>query len=86
MNRLWIPAIGFCLLFGSACSVVEQSSTHGFDSGYYTVKSDTEKLKKAYLDIQEDSISVFIKENDTLQLPAAISLYLTGSDTICSLP
>lgn len=86
MNRLWIPVIGFWLLFGSACSMVEQSSRHGFDSGYYTVKSDTEKFKKAYLDVQEDSISVFIKKSDTLQLPAAITLYLTGADSICKLP
>jgi hypothetical protein len=50
------------------------------------VKSNTEKYKKAYLQLQEDSIRVFIQQNDTLQSPAAISLSLTGADSICSLP
>jgi hypothetical protein len=86
MKNLKIPIVGLWLLLCSACNVIEQSSRHGFDSGFYTVKSDTEKFKKAYLWVQEDSILVFTKQNNTIQLPAAISLSLIGADSICSLP
>jgi hypothetical protein len=86
MKTIWTPATGIALLLCASCSVVEQSSMHGFESGYYTVKEDTAIYKKAYLQIEEDSIRVFTQKSDTLQLPATFCLSLTGADSICNYP
>jgi hypothetical protein len=86
MNTKWTPVIGLALLFLGSCTIVEQSARHGFETGYYTVKTDAEKYKKAYLEVQEDSIRVYTQKADTLQEPAAFSLSLSGADSICKYP
>jgi hypothetical protein len=86
MNTIWAPAAGIALLLFTSCSVVEQSSMHGFESGYYTVKTDTAIFKKAYLNIGEDSIKIYTPQVKTLQKPAAFSLSLSGADSICKYP
>jgi len=47
-----------------SCSVIEKSSMHGFESGYYTFKSDKSEIKQVYADLTDDKIDVYrIKEN-----------------------
>jgi hypothetical protein len=47
------------MLFLSSCSIMEKSSMHGFNSGYYNYKSDDEKSKKVYVDITDEQINVY---------------------------
>lgn len=86
MKSKYIPVFLLVVCYCTACNVVEQSSRHGFETGYYTVKTDAEKYKKAYLEVQEDSIRVYTQKAGTLQVPAAFNLSLTGADSICSYP
>jgi hypothetical protein len=83
MKKLRIAIGSTCLILFSACSVVEQSSRHGFESGNYTVKSDGIQMKKAYVEVQDDTINVYGRKNDSIQLPAVFSLNLSGNDSLC---
>lgn len=86
MKWTWNPAFVLALCCCGACSVVEQSSRHGFDSGNFTVKTDTHRLKKAYINVQDDSIVVYARKADTLEMPPAFSISLLSNDTICNYP
>lgn len=65
----------------SSCSVIEKSSRHGFDSGYYKMKTPTDSVKRVYLDVNDNGVAVYSNvENGsgnqilTVSLAAADSL------------
>jgi hypothetical protein len=57
--------ITVCLAFLYSCSVFEKSSSHGFESGIYSYRTDTGNIKNVYLDIEGDSITVFPLSGNT---------------------
>jgi len=72
--------------FLSSCSVIDKSSTHGFDSGYYKHSLEKGRAEKVYLDITDDTVAVHpMIENKpgqsetVLPLGKADSLYLFPS-------
>jgi len=44
------------LLCLSSCSIIEKSSTHEFNDGYYRISTDSFKNKKLYVSVNEDEI------------------------------
>lgn len=51
--------VGIILLIHYSCGVIEKSSQHGFNSGYYMHTSGKGNKEKVYLDITEDKITVY---------------------------
>lgn len=47
----------------SACSVIEQSSTHGFNSGNYSLNTPSEKHQQVYLDVSDTAVRIFSKDS-----------------------
>jgi hypothetical protein len=79
------PHLKYLLLIGiiglfSSCSIVEKSSRHGFESGYYKLTPDRENNEKVYVDITDDQISVYaLTENQPGEVMIAIPLVTTDS-------
>lgn len=79
-----ILIIGVGLLY--SCSVIEKSSRHGFDSGYYKQSLEKGQSEKVYLDITDENVALYpIVENKpgklamTLPLGETDSLYVSPS-------
>ena len=53
------------ILFIYSCTVIEQSSSHGFENGYYKL-STTQKSEKVYLDINDDTVKIYSVLKDDL--------------------
>lgn len=64
--------------FFSSCSTLEEASTHGLTSGYYTKESGG-NTQKVYVDITEQNINIYhrkgkyIDKNDLLTISTGIS-------------
>lgn len=56
MKLLFHTAFAFGVMAISSCSVMEKSSSHGFESGFYSVKSGDRPPMSVYLHIDEDQI------------------------------
>jgi hypothetical protein len=41
------------IILCTSCSMIEKSSRHGFESGYYKMESSQNQVKDVYLDISE---------------------------------
>ena len=41
-----------------SCSVIEKASIHGFESNYYTFRSDLEEKQKAFVDVGDEQTSL----------------------------
>ena len=50
--------IVFAFLIFSSCSVLEKSSMHGFNSGYYKFRSDGENAEKVYVEVAEENVEI----------------------------
>lgn len=46
------------IFFIYSCTVIEQSSSHGFQNGYYKLKN-TDKSEKVYVDVNEDTLKIY---------------------------
>ena len=51
--------IFICLTFLNSCSVFEKTSRHGFESGFYSYKSQNGQTSRVYLDMEDDSVTAF---------------------------
>ncbi|MBL7846415.1 MAG: hypothetical protein JNL40_03015 [Cyclobacteriaceae bacterium] len=75
-----------CLGLLGACSTIEKSSRHAFDSGYYSHKTDTGGKEDVYLDVTEEKVTVYSLDNGkpaqpklALPIREADSLHITSS-------
>jgi len=76
--------LAFIALF-SSCSVAEKTSRHGFESGYYKIKSSQNQNMDVYLDINEDEVTVYPKNENGLGNSLS-TIPLSGSDTLSKYP
>lgn len=74
----------FIALFCS-CSVAEKASRHGFESGYYKIESSQNQTKDVYLDISDEEVTVYPKNENGLGNSIS-TIPLTGSDTLSDYP
>ncbi|MFZ4544599.1 MAG: hypothetical protein ACOYOA_11150 [Saprospiraceae bacterium] len=73
------------LLFLSSCNVIEKSSRHGFQSGFYSYSGPNADRKKVYLEISDRIAAYEYKGHDLNQKPT-FSIALEKSDSICHYP
>ncbi len=64
----------------TACSVLEKSSQHGFENGYYKFKSNNLLAGKVYVQMDDKEVEVYKSEQNILEnLPYHINLADTDS-------
>lgn len=63
---------GILLMQLCGCRVIEQSSQHGFVSGRYTQSADSSDTKHVYLDITEESATIYNMSGDEVGAPVRI--------------
>jgi hypothetical protein len=68
------------------CTLFEQTSRHGFLNGYYHFKSDSGVMKKVYLDIAEDSITVYPVMHKSIAETPDFGISLLPSGTFKNYP
>lgn len=66
-----------------SCSVLERSSSHGLDDGYYQWKSGASMPRKAYLDITDDQITVYSVLDGGLEGEPSLVIPLVENDSLC---
>ncbi len=69
------------LFFTSSCTVMEKSSMHGFESGYYQMKTENKLLEKVYVDITDEKITVYPVYQNHIVKKEMISIPQITSDT-----
>jgi len=74
------------VIFSCSCNVVEKSSRHGFESGYYQLKSGNKKFEKVYADIAVDKVTVYPVSVNKLSTTALTTIPLIVSDSFCHFP
>jgi hypothetical protein len=75
-----------CIVIGfGACSVMEKSSRHGFESGYYSLSQSSGAAGMVYVNVLENEVEVYQKKGDQTG-PKIMSISLTGSDSLCHYP
>lgn len=84
MKPQYLPLLGVLLCCCAACSVVEKSSTHGFNNGVYTVRYDSVQYRNAYMELEEDTIRVYPKVAGILQTTPALSISPAAAGSNCS--
>jgi hypothetical protein len=72
--------------FFCSCNVIEKSSRHGFESGYYQMKSGKENDEKVYLDITNENAAVYPVTQNRLSNKATITIPLIAADSLCYYP
>jgi len=78
-----ITVAGFVIL--CSCSVIEKSSMHGFESGYYKLKSNN-KVEKVYLDVGNEKTDVYPIIGSQLSEPILFSIPPVDSNSFTSYP
>lgn len=83
MKPIFLPLAGYLWFCCTACSVVEQSSGHGFNTGVYTVRHDSVEYRNAYMVLEADTIRVYPKVAGTIQTAPAITIPLSIAGSNC---
>lgn len=82
--RLWLLfSAGISL---HSCSLIEKSSMHGFDSGYYKLDSGNDTLEDVYLDISEQKIEVYPRIDDQVNKETCMTVPLLVCDSLTGVP
>jgi hypothetical protein len=82
MKRNLDLIIAVFFLICNGCTVFERSSMHGFESGFYHFKSDSGKVQKIYLDIEDDSITAYPTTNKTIDKTPVFGISLLPAETL----
>lgn len=61
----------FIIILFSSCSVIEKTSIHGFESGFYHLKSAHNPVREVYIDISEEEFMLYEKNENNLVMPLA---------------
>ncbi|MBL7851207.1 MAG: hypothetical protein JNN04_09920 [Cyclobacteriaceae bacterium] len=81
LNASLITGIICAGLLG-ACSTIEKSSRHGFESGYYRQRQDkNDQAEKVYLDITDEKVTVYSLEGEKPG-PAKVTLPIREADSL----
>jgi hypothetical protein len=74
------------MLFFHSCSVMEKSSIHGFNSGYYKLKSGMENTEKVYVNVAEEIIDVYSLSENQPDRNEMMTISLLRTDTSFNSP
>jgi hypothetical protein len=65
----------------NSCSVIEKSSQHGFDNGYYMFKSSNPLAGKVYVNVEDQKLELYPESEKVLEdLP--LTIILSNADTL----
>lgn len=71
-----------CAALLGACSTLDKSSRHGFESGFYDHRTEKkDQPEKVYLDVTEEKVTVYSLEGEKPQSPV-LSLPLRQADSL----
>lgn len=87
-NLKWIVILlllGTSVLILGSCRVIEKSSQHGFNSGYYMHTTGKSSKEKVYLDISDEYVTIYPVINNKVGNPKQ-TLPLKQADTLHSIP
>ncbi|HRG79418.1 MAG TPA: hypothetical protein PL167_07390 [Cyclobacteriaceae bacterium] len=73
------------LIINLSCSVIEKSSRHGFDSGYYKHSLKKGHVENVYLDIDENKVTLYPVTENVIGKPQ-MTLPLGQSDSLYTIP
>ena len=76
-----LPLIILC-----SCSVIEKSSRHGFENGYYTLNSENHNDEKVYVEIENEEITVYRETENQLENLAMMNIPLVSTDSLYRYP
>lgn len=69
-----------CMLSFYSCGVIEKASRHGFESNFYSLELDQNRIKEVYANVAEDSVEVYrVTENQLKDIILTIPLMNTDS-------
>ena len=68
-----------------SCNVLEKSSRHEFESGYYKLDSGPSSKQDVYVDISENEVGVYPKTGATLG-DKMMTIKISNSDSLCHYP
>jgi hypothetical protein len=69
------------LIIFSSCAVIEKSSKHGFESGYYDFKSEKMTAQKVYVNVDDMNVEIY-NENKKSQENTPLHFSLSEADTL----
>ena len=73
------------LIFNDSCALIEKTSSHGFNSGYYRLINGKTESKQVYVDIHEDVMDVYPKKENGLD-PSIMTINMQYRDSFCIEP
>lgn len=68
--------------FVASCKTLENASTHGFASGYYTMKSENKNSQPVYINVNNDQIDIYHQINKEPDKKSLITIPLETTDSI----
>jgi hypothetical protein len=66
----------------SSCSTLEKASTHGFNSGYYKLKSEGKDIQNVYVDVADEQISVYQHKKRHIDQKQFLTIPLKTPDSL----
>jgi len=75
-----------CIVSLYSCSVIEKSSMHGLNSGYYKLDAGNGKNENVYLDITPETIEVHPRTEKQVSQEIRISIPLSVCDSLSAVP
>lgn len=70
----------------TSCNTLEKSSMHGFNSGYYKMKSENEQTQNVYLDVNEEKIDVYTGIKNQPENKQQLSISIDNTDSLIIQP
>ena len=80
-----VKALVNVVLFAS-CGILEKSSRHGFESGYFYLTSDKNSKEKVYAVITQEKLVIFPVLGKQLVSQSPTTILLLPADTACLFP
>jgi hypothetical protein len=65
-----------------SCSTLERASLHGLNDGFYQLQSDSSENQAVYLDVSEDTISVYPTTSKQAESKPTLTIPLATSDSL----
>jgi hypothetical protein len=66
----------------SSCSTLERASLHGLNDGFYHLKSDSSQKQAVYVDVSEDTISVYPTTSKQPESKPSLTIPLAATDNL----
>jgi hypothetical protein len=76
----------YAVVFLTSCSSLEKASRHGFNSGYYKLKSGNTLDQNVYADVTDEKIDVYQVTDNKPRKDVSLSIPLNQPDSLLKIP